>query len=865
MPPRCGPNHLSDQIISFLKHPNPVIFAGAGVGAHVGFPTWQQFIEKLAAACETYTDNFSAQAIRDRASRGRYLEAATIYRSADLIPEGERWKLLANPFIKKLSNDTLDRLTPLVALPVTAIITTNYDRSLLHAWARYHRRAPLTPELGALSKSSLSREPYIARVHGTAEKPQSMVFDSQSYALLSNDPDYTDFIMDIFRRRSTLFVGYSFLDPAIDHIMKVYKERFGPTFDALHSALVPMGQAELSSRLRAVNIEVIEYDPADNHVALWRGFRDAYDRVVAHVGGTGVSAPPTHISASSTHRFLAFAYAQSATRNDAAPVTVVAHEGIVASVLAAKGEALVSLDDLITEVASLLLLTSEETVSIVQLSIERLREKDLLLMDGAALLWNGGEPTEMENDLQALAQGVVDRMQIREGIKLTSSEHSITARALEELLTSRAWDLAAQLAGAGVTWPADLDCQVTEIVARIASSDGGVRTAALCRALLSLLYTPDEAESAKLTSLARIAFGLQLILASPRQTLLHKYALPQRIYLDSNIVMPLIVPGHPLRPAYVDSLARLTEASAKTDFQLEVLVGEQFLNEVISHRQRAIDLVTQLKLEDPEKLAQHILFYSAINTNVFVGAYSSFVGRQRRKLSFADFLNDVAPYENEHALSELLAALGIQTVDMRSTELDDTRIHTIRNSLELAYEEADDAVLRGRARVLLLHEAQQLSRLSEDVREGRRSLFVTAHTRLRKLLRNYEALREFVGLTMSHVGLVAVAEVFGGQSIDPRALARLLWAAPSNESEQELFNYFIDLGLQQYEEGLGLDMARAAEIVAAEAKQSAKREGIRLATDEIEDVARTARFLDRFEDRFYEFWRKGTERRAKQG
>jgi hypothetical protein len=854
---------LGDRVVSFLDRPNPVVFAGAGVGAHVGFPTWQVFIEGLADACDSHGDASSATAIRDRARRGRYLEAATIYSSADLIPEGERWKLLAEPFVRRLADEALDRLIPLAALPVTGIITTNYDRSLLDAWARYYQRAPVTAERGTLATCSLSREPYIARVHGIAERPTSLAFDRQSYYQLSREPDYVDFLMDTFRRRSVLFVGFSFLDPAIDHVMDIYKKNYGPSFDTLHSAIIPCGQDALASRLRALNIEILEYDPADNHIAVWRGLRDAYDRVVAREGTPRRIVARPQACTSATQRFLAFAYAQSTTRQDATPVIVLAHAGIVASILAGKGEVLATVEELVPEVASALLLSREEADPIVRSSVDRLRQKGLVLVDGATILWTGDDPSQMREDLGALANGVTDRMLVREGLAPTREECRIAACALEELLMARAWDLAAQLAGAGVTWPADLDRQVESTVARIATSYKGVRAGALSRSILSILSSPDVRESQKLSSLARVAFGVQLLLSSPRQSLLHRHALPQRIYLDSNILLPLIVCGHPLRPAYLDALQRLRDASAKGDQQLEIMVGEQFLNEVMSHRQLAKELMAELGLEDPEKLAQHIGFYSAVNTNVFVGAYSSFVGRSQEKRPFATFLSEVAPYDDEMALAEFLKRGGIHTTEMRSTERNPLRFEAIRSALESAYEDADEVALHGRAKVLLLHEVQQFARLSEDVNAGMRSVFVTAHSKLRKLLRSNDRLREFVGLTTSHLGLVALAEVFGGYAIDARAMARLLWATPSSQNEHMLFNYFVDIALRQYEGALGLDIAKVAQAVAEEAKRSAEREGLRLFGDSTEDVARTARFLDRFQERFYELCKNELAKRTR--
>jgi hypothetical protein len=80
------PESLSRKIKEALSRPRAVLFCGAGVGVHVGLPTWKQYVLHLAQVCEKYNDNTAAQLIRERIDDDDYPGAATIYKTCRRIP-----------------------------------------------------------------------------------------------------------------------------------------------------------------------------------------------------------------------------------------------------------------------------------------------------------------------------------------------------------------------------------------------------------------------------------------------------------------------------------------------------------------------------------------------------------------------------------------------------------------------------------------------------------------------------------------------------------------------------------------------------------------------------------------------------------
>ena len=757
-----NPEDIASAISLSLQRSNPVLFAGAGVGCRVGFPTWAAFIDHLADVCEQYKDPDSAKLVRTRREQGDFLGAATVFKTSQLIPEGERWRSLSSPFRAQVGDEALDKLTPLTKLPFGAIVTTNYDRSLHDSFARSRGRWAPPAERQGLGAVATSREFFIARIHGNAEDATSMVVDAADYRLLRNDVDYLDFLLNVLSSRSCLFLGFSFLDPAIAHVLTLYAEKFGPTFPELHTALVPdRGNDDFGNRLRELNIETIAYDGKDAHADLWRAVRIVYEGGDSNRAAASAPAFDPAFAHAPIHKFFAFTFAQTRVRDEIAPVISSAQDGLVASLLASHSEDEVREDELVKDVAASLRVDPVESRKIVASALDRLAERDEVIRDKGRVLWLGTGESELDERLSRLAQDAIDRMRVRSGLRATREDHDAARSILERTFMTRAWDIAAHYAGGNSGWNADIKQLVRDAIdAMPGSSAPAAPTDALENAIHSLLTAPDTEEAELLTALGRAAFGTQLLFASPRQSAFHKDALPRILYFDANVLMPAMTVGHPLRPVYLDVLTRLEDGAKKSGLTLELVVGEQFLNEIVSHRRLAVEMVEAANLEDARNLQRHVEYYSAANTNVFVGAYSTALERAQKPLPFADFLARVAPFDNEEMLAAHLTKIGFAVVKMELRDEHNELFVGVLNPLKQAYE--DLRIVESKPSVLVTHEAQQLARLAVDSANGTNSLFVTADRKLRTALATEPALKSLLASTVSHLGLIALTDVMVG-------------------------------------------------------------------------------------------------------
>ena len=166
--------------------------------------------------------------------------------------------------------------------------------------------------------------------------------------------------------------------------------------------------------------------------------------------------------------------------------------------------------------------------------------------------------------------------------------------------------------------------------------------------------------------------------------------------------------------------------------------------------------------------------------------------------------------------------------------------------------------------MLVQHEAEQLTQLRTDAARGLRSVFVTSDGQLRRILQQDPGLHDLAGAAISQMGLVTLVDVMVGLETDNRSLARLVWASPLTDEQQALFEYFVRLGLRDYQEGMALEMQDAARKVAAEAVTVAMQENVKLLGRGEQDIAATAKFLDRYQNEFFKNWREAIDRREQQ-
>lgn len=850
---------LADTILRIVSKPGCILFAGAGVGKRAGLPDWPQYLEHLASVAERYEPP-TAGLMRARVKARLLTHAAAYYKQCPVIPSGEQWRELVAPFAKDKYN--AERLRALMALPFKAAVTTNFDRSLHDAYAAAHGVSAVGAELGdpSLRQAIYNwQDFYIARIHGRAEVPQSIVIDLNDYVRTENDPDYIDFLCQTLTRTLCLFIGYSFVDPAISRILDVVDQRIGPTFPVLHTALLPSDAAELVARLAKYNIEVCLYPAEDDHEVLWKAIRQA---LTLYHQGPPKKDPAYPEPLEPARRLLASCYARLRMADAVQPLRWVVIEGIMLGLLAELGQATNA--QLVEGLRRLIPLTEAESARLISLSVEGPLARGWIQSDGETIGLARPLENRLEQELEILVRGALTRLLVREGHRASGRDREVIRRVIEDLVLLRGWDLGASFASAKKSDSFDIWPIIRSSLTRLAPDLAEPLRERLAGACVDLFRRPEQAEAKILANLGRLAFGIEIALERGRSSLVQSATLPENVYLDANVLMPAIVEGHPYGPAYLSALKKLREAGTHAGVESRILALDVFLNEIVTHRNNAANIVKEYELEDPERLMRYITYVGAENSNVFVGGYASHVGRAKLKLGFGEFLQTYAPYRTEEELAAYLGGVGVEATGSDKSGPEEQEAHAgILTALRIAYQRDSSWLYDVKPDVLIKHEAVQLARLQMDLKNGRRSIFVTADSKLRRLAVG-EILGRVGGCMVSHVGFVQLIDLLVGLEADPDSLTRVLWAVEAWDEHAHLRGYFVDVGLRHYDDAMARAMPRIIDDFIEEVKRASREERIPLHPYEAkEGASRTFKFMDRFEERFFE--RMAGEIRRREG
>jgi len=243
------------------------LIAGSGLSAGAGLPTWRQVVDNMlqwATEQKVISADYAAaqrEALADDPNIVADNLASAFQSNRDALIEF--WGHQFPP-------DTLPSPTHdlLVKIPFAVAATTNLDSLLERAYKSTGMEQVYTPEdsealLGMLS----ARTPFLLKLYGTLERPQTVIFSPAEYkAMVSRHIPFTRFMEGLYFSRTLLFVGSS-LEGISDFLNSFPFRAENPR---RHYALVggELGtgwKAKTEALSRRYNIEVIPFDASEGH------------------------------------------------------------------------------------------------------------------------------------------------------------------------------------------------------------------------------------------------------------------------------------------------------------------------------------------------------------------------------------------------------------------------------------------------------------------------------------------------------------------------------------------------------------------------------------------------------------------------
>jgi hypothetical protein len=182
------------------------LFAGAGIGAAAGLPTWRQLVQELAELC----------ALDSRLREG--LSSLPPQDAAALLARELGQERLAEYVRERFAARRYALVHALLAgLPVQELVTTNYDPLLEQAAAGAGRDLRVLP-----FDLAVPGHPWLLKLHGDASHPEGVVLTREHYLHEGHYRAALSGVMHtLLLTRHVLFVGASMLD---DDLIRIAHE-----------------------------------------------------------------------------------------------------------------------------------------------------------------------------------------------------------------------------------------------------------------------------------------------------------------------------------------------------------------------------------------------------------------------------------------------------------------------------------------------------------------------------------------------------------------------------------------------------------------------------------------------------------------
>lgn len=169
----------------------------------------------------------------------------------------------------------------IAATDYRGIITTNYDRLLENAVAQVRGQVPGTfthNDVGVMAEALFYPDLFIFKMHGDIHASGSIILTARDYDhMLLRSPHVRALLFGVLLNYKLLFVGYSLSDSDFNLVLGELTLLF-ENYVLAHYALVPTpGAFESDHLLERMNIELLPYDPADNHRAVLDVLRQLHD------------------------------------------------------------------------------------------------------------------------------------------------------------------------------------------------------------------------------------------------------------------------------------------------------------------------------------------------------------------------------------------------------------------------------------------------------------------------------------------------------------------------------------------------------------------------------------------------------------
>lgn len=210
------------------------LFVGAGVSQAAGYPSWNGLLHDIGEEL-----GVSSNDVQDLAALAQW----------SIESSGNRSR------IQRVIRDEIapdhpipESLKIIARLPTRHIWTTNYDRLVERAFAEIRRPLDVISAAADLASRPRPGAARLYKMHGSVDRLNDLVISTDDYELFrTRRGAFLPLLQAQLTSMSMLFVGLSFADPNVRHVLALIRESFTDSPPEHFALLRPPHREEFSS------------------------------------------------------------------------------------------------------------------------------------------------------------------------------------------------------------------------------------------------------------------------------------------------------------------------------------------------------------------------------------------------------------------------------------------------------------------------------------------------------------------------------------------------------------------------------------------------------------------------------------------
>lgn len=742
-----------------------VVIVGSGASAEKPstLPTWGGFADLMIAEVAEHSPSRAAL-MKEEAAAGDFVEVANLFERINLV---SRREFFSRTF--STSKDSLPSTQRLLAaLPARHWLTTNFDPYLRFALADKN------PSVEVLNNSDedlravlslWSRRSFAVHLHGKADLYESLVFSKKTFDAIQKRAAYRELVKRAFTECTVLMYGYSCTDPDVLSVIRYVAEELGGAGERVHY-LVTSRDAANADLLRAANVEVLRYSPADGHAEAKR-FLGRLCESAAPPSKTEVltvskekdlvrlvrvflslNAPHERATTYQTACASLVLSAIQAT-NSTAPKAASIHRIMCSLAHVDSGTA----DRMLAE--GLSLLAARKRVRVADDAIELVQEaqQTLSLEDPVV--------TAIETRALALDSSYRTSPPVKDAIR----------RIVTHVMMAQGMTVARSYLNEEDVGGYDLQALLDEAFRHEPRPPVAVdRT--LRRAIAEVLRDPDVACAKGLFELANAAYSLELLFLNPLEAPLWNL-LQWKVFLDSNVALRLVSPVSRFHGDFANLVSRCRRIG------VPIAMLHPFAEECVAHAEKVAAVLDAVGAKNVAALKSYVESVPERERSPILEWYYVAFQRALKPLEFRRFLSQ----ERLSSVAEWTALLwekyGVTVEEPDITrKVDTSERETLWADLREWREDQSHA-----GRSLRRNEATQVEWMLRLRDQGTRTWFLSIDNTLRRALVTLRR-GQYAGFVMPPATLAQHLTNLHWGEVDLSGFSALMWTMPKRSPRE---------------------------------------------------------------------------------